>query len=304
MTGSFRSTFGSNLVNDARFAYSGAPVYFNPNVIRDIWDSQNGYHLGDQRRRHHELWSDPDANRERRLHLHLHQHPQLAQGRSQPQHGRGVRRGTTCGWERTARAASRQITFGTPTGDPALGDVLGRELPWQQPTRSANAAAALYAVLVGRVTQIAGDRPSRPAHRSSTSTRETAGPRGGCSRSTSSCRTTGASVRTSRLTPVSATRCSRRFYALNNSYSIPTLDDVWGISGYVPGCDPSAVTPATCNLFKPGVTPGRTPQFQNLGKGREGLRDRLGQHCAEPSASTGRRARTPGFLANNAGQAR
>jgi hypothetical protein len=57
------------------------------------------------------------------------------------------------------------------------------------------------------------------------------------------------------------------FYALNNSYSIPTLDDVWGISGYVPGCEPSAVTPANCNLFKPGLTPGRTPQFQNLAEG-------------------------------------
>ena len=43
---------------------------------------------------------------------------------------------------------------------------------------------------------------------------------------------------------------------MNSSYSTATLDDVWGISGYVPGCDLSDPTPETCNLFKPGVMTG------------------------------------------------
>ena len=57
------------------------------------------------------------------------------------------------------------------------------------------------------------------------------------------------------------------FYAMNSSYSTATLDDVWGISGYVPGCDLSNPTRETCNLFQPGVMTGQKPTYQNLGAG-------------------------------------
>jgi len=53
------------------------------------------------------------------------------------------------------------------------------------------------------------------------------------------------------------------FYPRNSSYSIGTLDDVWGISGYAPGCT-FQVPVETCNLFKPGLMPGRTPSYVNL----------------------------------------
>jgi outer membrane receptor protein involved in Fe transport len=46
------------------------------------------------------------------------------------------------------------------------------------------------------------------------------------------------------------------FQALNDSYSGTTLEEVWGISGLAAGCDASNVTPETCNIFKPGLTPG------------------------------------------------
>ena len=81
------------------------------------------------------------------------------------------------------------------------------------------------------------------------------------------------------------------FRSLNNSYSIPSLEDVWGISGYVPGCNPSAASPDTCNLFKPGVTPGRTPQFQNLGEGVKAYNTDFDNFA--PSGSTGHRAKKP-----------
>ena len=32
-----RSTFTSNLVNEARYGYSGAPVYFNPQFTPEMW---------------------------------------------------------------------------------------------------------------------------------------------------------------------------------------------------------------------------------------------------------------------------
>jgi hypothetical protein len=57
------------------------------------------------------------------------------------------------------------------------------------------------------------------------------------------------------------------FFAYENSYSTATVDDVWGISGNVPGCEPSDPRPETCNLFKQGHTPGIIPTYQNLGGG-------------------------------------
>ena len=58
------------------------------------------------------------------------------------------------------------------------------------------------------------------------------------------------------------------FYARNNSYSTASVEDVWGISGYKPGCDMSNPTSANCNLFQPGVQTGVSPPtYENLGKG-------------------------------------
>ena len=57
------------------------------------------------------------------------------------------------------------------------------------------------------------------------------------------------------------------FYSKDASYSTATIDDAWGISGNVAGCNPSDPTPETCNLFKQGVTPGIVPTYQNLGAG-------------------------------------
>jgi len=58
------------------------------------------------------------------------------------------------------------------------------------------------------------------------------------------------------------------FQALNGSYSGTTIEDVWGISGYKAGCDLSSVTPETCNIFKPGLEPGKAvTQYYQLNAG-------------------------------------
>ena len=54
------------------------------------------------------------------------------------------------------------------------------------------------------------------------------------------------------------------FYALNSSYSIATLDDVWGVSGYVPGCRFADPVESGCNIFKAGTMTGRLPTYSNL----------------------------------------
>jgi hypothetical protein len=57
------------------------------------------------------------------------------------------------------------------------------------------------------------------------------------------------------------------FSAQNDSYSTATLDALWGISGYVPGCELSNPTRETCHLFTPGTMTGTKPEYINLAKG-------------------------------------
>ena len=75
------------------------------------------------------------------------------------------------------------------------------------------------------------------------------------------------------------------FRALNASYSSSTLEDAWGISGLSSTCtDPSAITPASCNIFKPGITvPGAKAitEVLRLRKGPGSLPDGLEQPRAE-----------------------
>jgi hypothetical protein len=51
----------------------------------------------------------------------------------------------------------------------------------------------------------------------------------------------------------------RPFRPLNNSYSKASIEDICGISGVSPT--------GGCNIFQPGVTTGRTPQFNQFNKG-------------------------------------
>ena len=56
--------------------------------------------------------------------------------------------------------------------------------------------------------------------------------------------------------------------SLNSSYSTATPADAWGISGLSATCtDLSRITPGSCNLFQPGITPGDRPHFVELGAG-------------------------------------
>jgi hypothetical protein len=262
MTGSVRSTFGSNLVNEARMAYQGAPVYFNPNVSRDIWESQNGFHLGISAAgiTNYGPTLTPTA-RDAYNYTFTNTLSWLKGAHNISMGGEYSRFDVWLGTYSSRTVP--QITFGTPTGDPALA--MFSTLP-----NSTNAqrtdAANLYAVLVGRVTQITGTGrldPSTGKYVYQGDSRAEGRLQQGDFFFQDNWRLL------SNLTINAGVRYAVQpaFRALNNSYSIPTLDDVWGISGYAPGCDPSAATPASCNLFKPGLTPGHTPQFQNLGKG-------------------------------------
>ena len=168
------------------------------------------------------------------------------------------------------------ITFGTPTGDPALAHVQRRELPGQQRGRR-NEAAALYAVLTGRVTQIGGTaRLSQdgPVHLPGRQ------PRGRPAASVRTCssRTTGASARTCRSTSGCATRCSCRstreqqlLHGLGRRY----LGDLRIRARLRPEQpDAGELQSLPGRAYMTGVSP---PTYNNLGQGREGVQHRLEQ---------------------------
>ena len=53
------------------------------------------------------------------------------------------------------------------------------------------------------------------------------------------------------------------FEALNGSYSVGTLDSIWGVSGFKEGCQFSNPV-GTCNIFQAGYMPGVRPSYVNL----------------------------------------
>jgi hypothetical protein len=59
------------------------------------------------------------------------------------------------------------------------------------------------------------------------------------------------------------------FFPLNSSYSGATVNEIWGISGFVPGCEFVDPVGSGCNIFKPGVTPGERPFYSPLDGGTQ-----------------------------------
>jgi hypothetical protein len=191
-------------------------------------------------------------------------HRQLAQGIAQ--HRPRGEFGQYDVWLATLGSqAVPSIAFGTQTGDPGLGMFSARELPGEQLGRPQLGRRALRSA-----------RWTRDQHRRDGSTGRQFGP----------VRVPGRQPRRRaapsvdffiqdnwRAKPNLSVNLGVRyalqmpFSAQNASYSTATLDSLWGVSGYVPGCDLSNPTPETCHLFTPGTMTGKKPEYINLGKG-------------------------------------
>jgi hypothetical protein len=299
LTGSLRSTFGTNLVNEARVAYSGAPVFFSPNVTRDMYATQAGFSFDFD-----DAFDITNA------------------GAAMTPSSRDAFTWTftnTLNWAKGAHNISLGgeyakydvwlathgsrsvpvVDFAVAASDPALAMFSAANFPGSNTTQRSD-AAGLYAILTGRVEDITATGRLDPTTGKYVYQ--------GDSRAEGRLQQMDFFIQDSwRMRPNLTINGGLRyavqpaFYSLNNSYSIPTLDDVWGISGNVPGCDPSAPTPATCNLFKPGVTPGRTPQFQNLGKGVKAYETDF-DNIAPSIGINWTPSRESGWLANVLGQ--
>lgn len=159
-------------------------------------------------------------------------------------------------WSQTAVPS---ISFGVTTDDPAASMFNTTNFPGASGTDLAN-ARNLYALLTGRVTQIAGNAQ--------------------LDENTGKYAYLGAGVQRGQLHEYGAFvqdqwrwrrdltlnyglryELQLPFVARNNSYSTATMADICGRSG---------VNPQTgCNLFQPGNMPGKVPEYQNLTKNTE-----------------------------------
>ena len=278
-TAAFRSSVGQNVVNEARVAYSGAPVqfgpYHNPSMYSGPLANQGGFALGLNA-------TIPNAPNNANT---------LGITNAGPAFTPSARNATTLemtntlNWLKGSHSISTggsfgqydvwldnygtrgvpSIAFGTTTGDPALAMFSAANFPGSS-ALDRNTAATLYAVLTGRVTQIGSTARLSPDGQYIYQ---------GDSRALGRLRQADLFVQDNwRMRPNLSVNVGLRyamqmpFYARNNSYSTVSVDDVWGISGYKPGCDMSNPTSATCNLFQAGVMTGVSPPtYENLGKG-------------------------------------
>jgi hypothetical protein len=254
---SLRSTMGANIVNELRVGGSGAPVQFFDEINPGMWSgslaNQGGFNLGISTARITN--AGPSGNKQsRNAYTWLIEDTVNWQAGS---HGLNLGGSYTevLVWLKNQNVVP-SISFDQLTG--TLGDtVFGRSsnFPGGSSTNRGD-AEDLYSVLVGSVSNINGE--------------------GVIDGSTGEYVYMGQSLQEGKVRdfafwaqdawrprPDLTINLGLRyefqlpFQASNDSYSSTTIEDIWGISGYREGCDLSAVTAETCNIFKPGLTEGK-----------------------------------------------
>ena len=262
-----RSTLNSNLVNEVRYGMSGGATLFSPDKTPEMWNgsvaNQGGFNLGISAAGIANAGSAAGVSAREASTKFIENTLTWLRGEHSIMTGFNYTQADV--WL-LAETHVPAITFGNASGDPAANLFVSGNFPGSSGTQR-TAAKNLYNVLTGRVSQIGG-------------TARLDGATGeyvynGDSRQEGRLREFDFFVQDNwKIRPNLSLNAGLRyvvqlpFYAKTSSYSTATLEDAWGISGLRPGCDPSAPTAATCNLFAPTLTPpGIVPSFQNLGEG-------------------------------------
>ncbi|PYR79125.1 MAG: hypothetical protein DMF86_04450 [Acidobacteria bacterium] len=156
------------------------------------------------------------------------------------------------------------ITLGIATGDPADGMFTAANFPNASATDLTN-ARNLYAVLTGRITSIGRNARIGPDGTTFTIL--------GPSNQYGRLNQWGTFIQDSwrvrqNLTINAGLRydVQQPFYALNDSYSTATMDDIFGITGTGAGFVPGSLITGTGNLFKPGTLQGTKTTFKQFPK--------------------------------------
>jgi hypothetical protein len=277
-TTALRSSMSTNIVNELRFGMSGGATLFSPGLNADMWNgplaNQGGFDLGISAAGFAQTGgsnsgitnagsSGAYSAREASTKFIENTLNWLKGSHSL---GMGFNYTVADVWL-LSETRVPSISFSLPTGDPALGMFSAANFASSN-SNQRNAARDLYAVLTGHISQIGGTAR--------------------LDQNTGKYVYNGSSRQEGRLPEIDLFiqdswkarpnlslnvgvryAIQRPFYAKFGTYSTATPADVFGVSGYVPGCDLSNATLETCNLFKPGVQPGAAPTFQNFAKGTD-----------------------------------
>jgi hypothetical protein len=266
---SVRSTLSANMVNEARYGMSGGATRFSPQLDISMWNgplaNQGGYAIalggpggisdagsggGYSAREASTKFVDNTLNWLRGSHS-------IQMGGTYTQ---------ADVWLVTETRAPG-LTIGVPTGDPALASMFTSANFPGSSTAERNTARDLYAVLTGRLSAVPGTGRINADGKYVYN---------GPSRQEARLREWDFFIQDSwKVKPNLSLNAGLRYayqlpiYSQFGSYSTATLDDIWGYSGNKPGCNPSAPTKETCNLFAPGPVNGKVPTYVNLGAGVE-----------------------------------
>ncbi len=255
-----RTVLTSNLVNEARVGYSGAPVKFfaelNPGMFSGAKVPQAGYQIVLPTINATLTNPSPTANPSSRNANSIVVENTLSWLKGTHSITSGVSFTQYDIWAKNEMLVP-QLRFAVLTSDPANAMFSAANFPGAS-AANITAAANLYALLTGRIQQIAGDAridETTGEYKWVGQGRETGRLREGGIYLQDQWRvrnniTVNAGVRYDVQLP---------FYSLNSLYSYATIDDLCGRSG--------KKSDNSCNLFQPGVMPGTSPTFKQLTAG-------------------------------------
>ena len=262
-SGWLRSIISPTMVNEFRMGYGGAPVIFAQNQFEpSLWNgtlaNQAGFHLNMNNAL---AISNAGAAGTTSGRDAFHQSFENTLNWLKGSHSINLGGAFTTYelWQEN-KTIVPELRFGVVQGDPAESLFVAANFPGASTTNLTN-ARALYAILTGRVSEVRGVARLDEATGQYTY--------GGQGIQRAQQRQVGLWLQDSwRVRPNLSLNAGVRydltfpFVALNNSYSIGSLADVYGVSG-------------VGNLFKPGTLAGQPPTFRQLGEGERAY-DRCG----------------------------
>ena len=251
---SLRSTLGGNFVNELRVAVAESPVTFFGELGKDLWANQGGFQ---------QAWplvtspsASPIPQGRNAWNLLFEDSVSWLKGNHSITFG-----GSLTHLQTTSYVSSLvpTIAFDVLTGDPALSMFSAANFPGAS-TAQITAARQMYALFTGRLSAIDGNARLENGKYVYMGNAVQEGVM----------REAGFFIQDSwRWKPNFTINAGLRyelqfpFYPLNDSYATATLESLCGRSGVNSTDD----VEKACNLFQPGVMPGRIPEYINFGKG-------------------------------------
>ncbi len=257
-----RSTLTSSMINEFRIGATGGATLFYPNLAADMFADYNGYAIDWDvfKSISNTFPGSTPSSREGSTRV-IENVLNWIKGRHSVSIGGSVTRGDV--WQKNQRIVPT-MELGMATGDPADAMFNTTNFPGASATDLTN-ARNLYAVLTGRVTQMFYD--------ARVGTDGEAYNILGQSLQEGRMWQMGFFVQDGwRLRPNLTLNAGLRyeiqlpFYALNNSYSVATMEDIFGPTGLGSDLSVGSTVNGLGNLFRPGTLQGSPTLYEMLTK--------------------------------------